>query len=296
MGATSLFMTTVILTLVLSVPLAPVTIRLFNNNFAPFYIAAALFAIAGLCILRIGSSLRAVPQGSASETHVIRELKEGLDILRRSPALRIGLLQLALALIVVFTLFALGPPYLKTELGRDDKDTYLVLIPATFGLIATAGVLGQNRVGISRQSMMIAAMIMAGSCLALIGIGPRLFRTVGAVGALLPFVIVMSALFGIALAAILIPAFTILQERSDPQTRGRIFGSIFTVINAAIAVPLVAAGVAADLLKSVGGVLAVVGALLIAIALILRTVGRDWLAALDEEGEPRAGPTRVAAD
>ncbi|MGI8847870.1 MAG: MFS transporter [Candidatus Dormibacteria bacterium] len=282
MGATSLFMTTVILTLVIAVPLAPLTIRIFGDVYAPFYIAAGLFGCAALFILLIGASLRATPLGAATDTHVIQELREGIAILRHTPALRIGLLQLALALVVVFTLFALGPAYLKTELGRDDKDTYLVLIPATLGLIGTAGVLGQRAVGVSRRSMMAMAMITAGACLVAIGVGPRITAALALGGLQLPLVIVLSLVFGIALGAILIPAFTVLQERSDPETRGRIFGGIFTVINAAIAVPLVAAGVAADLLHSVGGVLAGSGAILIALALFFRALGWSWLAVLDE--------------
>jgi MFS family permease len=284
MSATSLFMTTVIVTLVVAVPLSPITVRLIGgDNFAPFYVAAGLFAFAAFCIVRIGSSLRAVSAGSAPESHIIQELREGLSILRHNAALRLGLLQLALALIVVFTVFALGPAYLSTEMHRSAQDTYLVLIPATAGLIVSAGALGQHVVLMTRRAMMIAALIGAGVCLIAIGAGPRVLASLGAFSLLLPVVLVVAMVFGIALGAILIPAFTVLQERTDPETRGRIFGGIFTVINGAIAVPLVAAGVAADLLHSVGGVLAVVGGILIVIAVACRTAGWQWLAVLDEE-------------
>ena len=48
--ATSLFMTTVILTLVLGVPAATIAIG-FAGNQAPFFIAAGLFAIAAICVM-----------------------------------------------------------------------------------------------------------------------------------------------------------------------------------------------------------------------------------------------------
>jgi drug/metabolite transporter superfamily protein YnfA len=132
--------------------------------------------------------------------------------------------------------------------------------------------------------MMFAALLTAGTCLVAIGVGPRILAEINASSLLLPLVVLTAAVFGVALGAILIPSFTILQERTDPETRGRIFGGIFTVINAAIAIPLVAAGVAADLLHSVGGVLAVVGLVLIAIAAGCRTAGWRSLAVLDGTG------------
>ena len=71
------------------------------------------------------------------------------------------------------------------------------------------------------------------------------------------------SIFGCALGAILIPAFTVLQEGTTEESRGRIFGGVFTVINASIALPLLAFGGAADLSHSVDGVVDVFGALVV---------------------------------
>src|SRR5207253_7255017 len=114
--ATSLFMTTVILTLVLGVPAATLCIGFFGTQ-APFYIAAGLFAIAALALWRVGTSLRHVQERTAPAPHVLRELREGAAILRHSPALRLGPYQLGLALMVVFTIFAPGPRYVVKVLG-----------------------------------------------------------------------------------------------------------------------------------------------------------------------------------
>jgi len=37
--------------------------------------------------------------------------------------------------------------------------------------------------------------------------------------------VVLAGVFGCALGALLIPAFTVLQERTTEETRGRIFGA-----------------------------------------------------------------------
>ena len=56
--ATSLFMTTVILTLVLGVPAATIAIGFFGNQ-APFFIATGLFALAAISVWRVSVNLRA---------------------------------------------------------------------------------------------------------------------------------------------------------------------------------------------------------------------------------------------
>jgi predicted MFS family arabinose efflux permease len=280
MGATSLFMTTVILTLVLGVPAATLAIRLVGER-APFYIATALFAIAALCIWRIRTPLRAartVPERTAS---LRRELREGISLIAGSPAIRLGLYQLAVALIVVFTVFALGPVFMVRELHRSDQDTYIVLIPATLGLVAMAALLAQRAASrYSKAVTLVAALAVAGASLAAVGVAPPLLRSLGAQGAVVPLVLVLSGVFGCALGALLIPAFTILQERTDEESRGRIFGGIFAVINAAVAIPLLVAGIIADAV-GVASVVAGLGVIIVLGAVVVRLAFWRQLAILD---------------
>jgi MFS family permease len=281
MTATSLFMTTVIVTLVVGVPLATLSIKLFGDM-APFYIGSALFAIAALAIWRIATSLRVVQQGAVPQTDVLRELREGMAILGGSPALRIALGQLTLSLVVVFTVFVLGPAYMRNVLGRAPDDTYLVLIPATLGMVATAVVLGRaSALRISRASTLLGALLLGGATLLGLGLLPVLWRHIGARALLTPSAVVLAALFGCALGALLIPAFTVLQERTTEETRGRIFGGIFTVINAAVALPLLLAGGLSDAF-GVGRIVAGMGALLVAGAVLLRSRWWGRLAVLEE--------------
>jgi len=282
MTATSLFMTTVIVTLVVGVPLATLSIKLFGDM-APFWIGSGLFGLAALGIWRIGTTLRASSQAAAPQTDVLRELREGMVILGRNPALRIALAQLTLSLVVVFTVFVLGPAYMRHVLGRQPEDTYLVLVPATVGMVAMAAVLGRaSALRVSRAHLLLGALVVGGVTLIGFGLMPGIFRHVGLGILLTPSAVVFAAAFGCALGALLIPAFTVLQERTTEETRGRIFGSIFAVINAAVALPLLLAGGLADAF-GVDRAVAGLGALLVAGAVTVRT-GRVWrrLGILDE--------------
>jgi MFS family permease len=281
MTATSLFMTTVIVTLVVGVPLGTLSIKLFGDM-APFYIGSVLFALAGLGIWRIRTSLRAAAHAAAVATDVIRELREGLVILGRNPALRIALAQLTLSLVVVFTVFVLGPAYMRNVLERAPEDTYLVLIPATVGMVATAVVLGRANVWrVSRARTLLGALSLGGATLIGFGLLPVLFRSIGLHALLTPTAVVFAAAFGCALGALLIPAFTVLQERTTEETRGRIFGGIFTVINAAVALPLLLAGGLSDAF-GVDRTIAGLGALLVIGAVIVRTRAWDRLSVLED--------------
>ncbi len=195
--------------------------------------------------------------------------------------IRLGLYQLATALIVVFTVFALGPAFMVRELHRSDQDTYLVLIPATLGLVATATVLAQS-VGnhYSKAVTLVAALLVGGLALTGIGAAPPGLRALGQQGAVVPVVLVLSGVFGCALGALLIPAFTVLQENTDEDSRGRIFGGIFAVINAAVAIPLLVAGIIADAV-GVAGVVAGLGLVIVAGAAAARLLFWRRLAVLD---------------
>jgi predicted MFS family arabinose efflux permease len=271
-------MTTVILTLVLGVPAATLAIRLVGER-APFYIAAGLFGIAGVAIWRISTSLRAVRAVTARPPSLRSELRDGVRLIAHNPAIRLGLYQLAIALVVIFTVFALGPVFMLRELHRSDQDTYLVLLPATFGLVAMAAVLAQ-RPALSKATTLIASLSVGGGSLAAIGIAPPLFGHIGAQGALVPVVLVLSGVFGCALGALLIPAFTVLQERTNEESRGRIFGSIFAVINAAVAIPLLVAGVIADAVGP-AAVVAGLGVIILAGAVVARLAFWRQLGVLD---------------
>jgi MFS family permease len=282
--ATSLFMTTVIVTLVVGVPLGTLSIKLFGDM-APFFIGSALFALAGLGIWRITTPLRSNTTRTMHQADVLRELREGLHILSSNRALRLALAQLTVSLVVVFTVFVLGPAYMRNVLGRAPEDTYLVLIPATVGMVVSAFVLGRASAGrISRAYTLLIALSLGGATLIAFGLLPDLFRRIGAGALLTPSAVVFAALFGVALGALLIPAFTVLQERTTEETRGRIFGGIFTVINAAVALPLLLAGGLADAF-GVDRAVAGLGALLVLGAVVVRTRAWGVVHELDEAAD-----------
>jgi MFS family permease len=281
MTATSLFMTTAVVTLVVGVPLATISVRVLGAT-APFYVATALFAAASFCIWRVGTSLRAAAVEHPPARNIGRELREGLMILWSHPALRVALGISTVALIVVFSVFGLGPGYMSQLLGLQPTDTYLLLIPLTTGLVGSAVVLGRASHRREPSRSRLAAWSMASSGAALLGLGlvPGTLRQSSASVLAAPAAIGLAVAFGWSLGALLIPAFTVLQERTDEATRGRIFGGIFTIVNAAVALPLVLAGGFADGF-GVARVVSVLGGGLLLAGVVAGTLARGQLGVLD---------------
>ena len=139
--ATSLFMTTVILTLVLGVPAATIAIGFFGNQ-APFYIATGLFGLAALSVWKVSVSLRAEQgrQRTGDRTFFANCATASTSCAGAHRCVSASTSS-TLAIVVVFTIFALGPVYLVEVLNRSDTETYIVLVPAMFGLIGTAALL-----------------------------------------------------------------------------------------------------------------------------------------------------------
>ncbi len=279
-GATSLFMTTVILSIVLGAALGSVAVGLLGPAL-PFYIAAGLFGVAAILVWRIGASLHAVPRGSAPRADVLQELRDGLGILRSSPPLRWGMIELGLALVVVYTIYTLGPDFMNHLLGpQGSQELYIVLVPATAGLVAMAGVLGQHRIRLDRRTLMVSAFLTAGGCLVAMGVSAPLLQRWHITAPLIPLVAALALAFGLALGAVLIPAFTVLQEGTTEESRGRIFGGVFTVVNLAIAIPALVVGAVADAL-SVYVAATAVGVAVVVVGLVFRFAFWSRLALLE---------------
>lgn len=275
-AATSLFTVTIVLTIVLSVPLASVAQRLLGLE-GPYYFGAALFMAASGAIWLIRARLAATqaadykrPEG---KTGTMQEVKEVLIVIRDSRVLPFAFGMLTLALAVVFTIFALSAGYMQHVLLRRPTDSYILLIPATAGMVLTGMVV--SRRGSQGQGVrsVVRGLVLAGVAMLILGILPPVLDRLHVVGGLVPLAIVLAILFGIGLGAVLIPSLVLIQEATEEATRGRIFGGAFLAINLAIALPLLVAGAVADVVGS-SDVIAFMGLCLVVTGVVAAM--RSW--------------------
>ena len=272
MTATSLFTSTVFLTLLIAVPVSTLAVRFLGTD-SPYWIGTLLFFLAAWQVALLRTKLKA--RGTlehAPEPDILFELREGLHSIARHPMVRFAVIQLSLTITVVFSVFVLAPQYMSTVLHLRPTDVYLFLLPAVVGMLAAASYLGQWGRHYSRGRLLIGGLLSGGLTLILIAAVPMLLRHF-APQLLLAFPAVFGFIGGVAFGVLFIPAFTVLQERTEAELRGRIFGAMFTVVNAAVALPILLAGGLADLL-GVTRVILGMGLLLIGAGLVSIVSGR----------------------
>lgn len=269
LAANSLVMVTLVLTLMVGGALAPILSGV--DLYLPYWIAALLFAAAGLCIL-MAHIPRLPPKLATGErlhpfTQVWVELLEGVTTLRNSPVLMIGFGQLSIAVLVLLMMFTLAPAYVKTVLGISPQQTYVILVPAIVGAIISAALLSRLVERWSRTYLLFGTLLAMGATLVVLAGGqviterfPLLAGHTRIFGAICAFVL------GLEFGSLMIPALTYLMEHTTDVVRGRVFALLFMVMNGVAAIPILAAAVLADIFGTTW-VIAVMGMLLVLPAL-----------------------------
>ena len=274
--ANSMSLLTMVLTLVVGGALAPILSRI--DLYAPYWVGAALLAIAGTLIFASEippvnrTADPAVAESASRFRRMLIDIKEGIDAVRASRGLMLAFFQLSVAVLVLFMLFTLAPAFVTKVIGISALDTYVVLVPATTGAILSAIVLGQFLRNIDRPRLLAISMIAFGVTMLGLAAVPQAMsqvpdlhvhaRLTGAA---------FSLVLGIEFGAIMIPAVTYLMEATSDEIRGRIFSLLYMVINGATAIPVLAAAALSDTIGTahvIGGMgaLLIVGGVAVAIA------------------------------
>jgi DHA3 family macrolide efflux protein-like MFS transporter len=270
MTANSMVMVTMVTTLVIGGALAPIVSRV--ELYAPYWIAAVLFGVAGSLI-----TLARVPRPDRRSEHLYRspfwklaaEVGAGWQTLQRSPLLLFGFCQLSLAVLVMFMMFTLAPAYVSRVIGISAQDSYIILVPATGGCLVSALLLGNLGPRLDPGRLAIVALVVTGlTLLALAGL-PDAIRHFERVSDHARWVSTgFSFLLGLEFGTLMIPALSQLMEHSDDSVRGRLFALLFMVVNGVTALPVLLAAALSDLVGT-GHVVAAMGSLLICTAVLV---------------------------
>jgi MFS family permease len=270
MAANSIFILTVNATFGIGFGLiGPLLLTTLGPN-AVYVVVAVMFALAALAIVPLPSvKPETAPKpfdAGRTLTHVLEELREGIQFVRDTPRIAWSLRYLGIGASIIGVLGALGPGYATTVLGLSAEDIFFIMGPA--GLGAVMGILFLNSFGqyLPRRllidvGLILVAVMLLGIALvqpivavlspALQPIEENLPDLLGAVLSVIALVIVIAFGAGIAYALIAIPSQTALQEELPVDVRGRIFGILNTLLSVASFFPVLAAPLVADLVDIV---------------------------------------------
>jgi hypothetical protein len=227
-------------------------VKIFGVD-AVFWMTLVLFLIcAGLVMTlpRSKPSMKRIARAeSAKPMHRLwADIREGLVFILRDPYLIKAILHLSIAAMTIQMLAALGPEFVTEVIGLSPEDLLFIVGPAASGVFIGVLLVGPTTRRNERSSVIDWALAFAGLAMLLMVITkPVLNWIFDPSGATLIIVTaVFAALLGVCNAYVLIPAQTMLQERSHEHVRARVYATFYTISNSLAFVPIVFAAALAD--------------------------------------------------
>lgn len=234
--------------------LGPLMVKVIGVD-SLFAVTLIVFLICAGVVMSLPSPAiprRAQPEDSHPMRRLALDVKEGLVFISGDPVLIRAIAYLTIAATTFLMIAALGPEFMSDVVGLPTEDIVYVVLPAGLGVITGVVLVNWVLHYFWRERVIDVALTTAG--LALLGIALvdpllNLFWISGnAPNALVTaFVAALAAVLGFCNAFVLVPAQTILQERSHEHVRARVYATFFTISNTFSFVPIFFAAAVADL-------------------------------------------------
>ncbi len=167
------------------------------------------------------------------------DIQAGWHTIHQDRLLRRVAIQATLAAALLLVLLSLVPGLVSRHLGLKVEDAPLIMLPGGLGFVVGAVLLSRCQGRLSRQVWIAVGLIG-------LGVNIGLIATLQGQGGNLLLVLAPILCVGLAMALVLIPARTVLQERPPAQMRGRVIAAQLALGNAAAVVPLLLGGSLAD--------------------------------------------------
>ena len=259
LSANSLFTLTFIASQILGmIILAPLGVKMLGIV-GSLWEAVAMYVAATVCVALIPRDQPkrgAVLNGVSAARRAWDEIREGWRFAITHRAIFVALLQLALTSTLTMVMAELVPGFARRVLGLQPEDAMYVFWPAGVGMLLASLLIGRFGHRVPRE--LLAVLGMVGVAIGLLGLAwagsgsmifgqpvfvrfPELFLTTSA------FVMFFALIIGMTMAAINIPAQTIVQERSNDAVRGRVLAVQFTLSNLIGIPPMLFIGNLADI-------------------------------------------------
>lgn len=242
---------------------------------------AALFVIAGFfaSIIKVSKS-RIEPKKVIDFPPLTlkQELKIMMDVIYKTKALSHALFSLTLSQVLIFVLAVVGPGYAKDVLNIPVENFPILFVtPAIIGVALGALIIGSFLHNFSKATLTKFGMFLLGVSIMLLPYGSKFESRefVQLINLYLPSLLTINVLhimfvlafvLGFATAFIFVPANTILQEETNDESRGKIYGVLNTLIGITSIIPVVLVGGLADII-GVKSVITGVGISVIILAL-----------------------------
>lgn len=273
--ANSLFTVSFYLSTLSGFILAGPFLKLFGYNNV-FIIMTLVMVLAYYFISKLPALAPTEKSGQKFNPSFIKEtLKEGLSFIKDTPRVKQSLILMTFSQALISTLAVLAPGFADKILTIELSDaSYLVMGPAAVGLVIGALWVGAYGIKYLKGTIILIGIIATGVTLLLLSLLTKAYHP-SLVLLLshakisvnnLTVAMVLLLFIGIFNSFMNVPASTILQEDTDTDKRGRVYGVLTSLTGGVSFLPVVFSGVLADLL-GVSAALFVLGIFIIIIGI-----------------------------
>lgn len=273
-AANSLFVLTFFGSFIVGYSMSAPVINLFGVQ-GPYYLTAAMFFIAALSAMFL-PKLPSAQKVKASVIKITAQAKQEVAaswrIILSNHHLYFSIIQLTITQALLSIILALAPALSLALLHIHLKEaSHLLVVPAGIGMLLGVFLAGLLARRFSKILIISFGLVIGGVALSLLGLTGQLHRTydgepLAAIAVIAVIVAGLMGILGMMNSLISVVAQTILQEQASDEMRGKIFSALYMMINAAATLPVLVAGVLADL-TSVTIVVSALGAGLVVFAI-----------------------------
>ncbi len=275
--ANSLFVFTMYASFIVGYGAAAPVIALFGPR-APYVLTSAMFLIAALFIIRL-PTMRAITRTQVRFIELMASTKDELiknwHFIRSKRQLSFPILQLTVSQAMVGVVLALAPALSLAVLHVPLQNaSQFLIIPAGIGMVCGVILIGYLVRRFTKIAIIAVGLVVAAITLTLLGVTGILehvanihhYKPLSVSLAVSLTVAILVLVLGLMNGLISIASQTILQEHTTDETRGKVFGALNMMVNIAATLPILFAGILADLI-GVARVITFLGLLLLVFAL-----------------------------
>jgi MFS family permease len=231
---------------------------------SPYIVGMTLLIIAGLATLSLPSlNVRVESENPYSLTTVWGEFKEGLKHLWANQNLHFPLLSLLSIQVVNGMMITIAPAFIQHAIGINlDKGSLLVVAPLGVGILTGALVLGLEEKYLSKTKLVLLGFLGMGLMIVFLSfINFFIYKYA--------YYSIIGFLIGFFNSHIFAPSHSILQTFALAHLRGRVYGTLYVLLQIAATLPTIIVGVLADRV-GLTYVMAALGVLLLILGSLIR--------------------------
>lgn len=216
---------------------------------------------------------------TSQKINFFEEIRDAFPLMAKKDKIYHSLFLLTLLQTLILVIAVIGPGYATNVLHIEvEKFPLLFVTPAVIGMSMGAILIGNFWHHKSKQSLAKIGLLIIGFVILLFPYGYIITarETVQTINSYLPGIVdinnvhimlFLAVIIGFAFSLVFVPSNTILQEETTDRQRGKIYGSLNTLIGVVSMIPVLGVGLLSDIF-GVSKVITAIGIIIISISIL----------------------------